>query len=407
METTLSAIDVNLKRQAIQDMAYRAWEEKGRKGTIVAATGIGKSKLAVRRVTDIARSYTDDPPVKNIILLVTPTETLRDDNWPAEFKKWGALAYMDAMVKRICYASLKNEKGNHYRLVILDEMHHITENNAEGFRDQNTLTQFFTENLCDEVMALTATEPDPKRDIMKWYIAKQIAPVCFRYSLDQAVADGIVAPYQIRVILVPLDKVQRVIPGGTKDKPFMQTEFSAYEYLEKAIKKAFVTRKKGFIQKMIGARLRFIINLPSKTRVAKKVLEKVLPGKRTLVFCGSIEQSRQLCGKNVFNSSKEDQKRDMLTAFKNMEIDYLGVVNAVNEGENIDFLDQAVIVQLNSNERDLVQRVGRMIRYRPGHKAMIYVIIAQDTKDMDWAAKALAGFDRKRIVYDSYLNYLA
>lgn len=403
----LSQVDVNLRRQAIQDMAYRSWENAGRKGTIVMATGVGKSKLGVRRVQEIAETSVVIPQVGlEPVLLVTPTEKLRDENWPAEFRKWGAGSLCDIFVKRICFASLKNEKGNRYKLVILDEAHRITAHNAEGFLEDGSLTEFFAENMADEIMSLTATEPDIARDMMKHSILNQIAPVCFRYTLDQAVADGIVPGYEIRIILVPLDNITKNIEGGKKGSKFLTTEMAHYAYLNKKCIKAFASKKKGFITAMTGTRAAFLKSLPSKTRVARHVLKKVLPGKRTLVFCGTIEQSRELCGENVYNSSPEDKKRDMLTAFKNLEIDYLGVVNAVNEGHNIDLIDQAVAVQVSSNERDFVQRLGRLLRYRPGHQPIMYVIVAQNTQDQQWLNEALEGFDRSRIVYDSYLNYI-
>jgi hypothetical protein len=175
---------------------------------------VGKSKLAVRRSVEIYTHWNsiDERPE---ILLVTPTEKLRDENWPAEFHKWNAGPVMERLVKRICFASLKNEKGNKYKLVILDEAHRLTSVNAEGFLEQNSLTQFFADNMAEEVMGLTATEPDKDRDKVKYEIFQQVAPVCFRYTLDQAVSDGIIPPYEIRLIMVPLEKMLKEISAGT------------------------------------------------------------------------------------------------------------------------------------------------------------------------------------------------
>lgn len=325
----------NQVRKQVQDAGYRAWENAGRKGTIVMATGVGKSKLAVKRVTELAEKWYPSSDPRPEILLVTPTEKLRDENWPAEFAKWGAGGHMENLVKRICFASLKNEKGNRYKLVILDEIHRLTFVNAEGFLEEGTITQFLSENICDEVMGLTATAPAKDRDTIKASIVEQIAPVCFNYPLDQAVADGIIPPYQIVVIMVPLERMVKEIKSGTTKNPFMTTEVSAYEYLNKQVMKAQIATKKNpnsqWAKSMYGARARFIANLPSKTRVARKLMENKMGTKRTIIFCGSIDQSRELCGQNVYNSSPEDKKRDMLTAFKNKEISYCGVVNAVNK----------------------------------------------------------------------------
>lgn len=397
-------VDRDIIRQAVQDAGYRAWENKGRRGTVVMATGVGKSKLAVRRCIEIleepvALLSLDQSPD---ILLVTPTEKLRDENWPAEFSKWGATDCLK-WVKRICFASLKQEKGNQYRLVILDEIHRLTPLNAQGFLKDNSLTEFFADNVAEEVMGLTATEPDFKEERIKYDIINSIAPVCFRYTLDQAVDDGVLPPYKIKVIMVPLDPVTKCIPGGTQKKPFLTTEVAAYAYLNKLVMKAQFSKNANWAKTMYAKRMRFIAELPSKTRVARKVMERVLPGQKVIIFCGSIEQSRQLCGDNVYNSSPEDKTRNMLQAFKDDLIDYLGVVNAVNEGHNIPGITKGIIVQLNSNDRDITQRLGRVMR---GEEPEVYIIVSQGTKDQDWARKALEDFDKKRIVYESYLSYL-
>lgn len=396
----------NKIRSIKQKDAYSSWELFDRRGTICAATGFGKSCLAIRRIRELAVSWwTSEVPVhdKPQILLVTPTEKLRDENWPSEFKQWELPTYAQDMVKRICFASLKNEVGNKYDLIILDEIHRLTEYNAEGFKDSDLL--FLADNMAEEVMGLTATVPDRDRDPMKAMIIDQIAPVCFNYPLDQAVADGVLPGYQIVIIQVPLDKIAKVIPGGSAKNPFMQTELSAYDYVSKQLKKAYASKKKNWGDSLAGERRRLIANLPSKTRVLKKVIERIVHQgkKRTIIFCGGIDQSRELCGTNVFNSSAEDNKRGMLQAFKDGIIDYLGVVDAVNEGHNIDGIECGIIGQVNSNERDIIQRLGRVMR---GEDPIIYVTVAQGTQDEKWASEALKGLDPKRIRYDSYMNWI-
>jgi superfamily II DNA or RNA helicase len=385
--------------------ARQAWEAAGHRGTIAMATGVGKSKIAVDRVCELGDEWfqTEGQSPKPEILLVTPTEKMRDENWPAEFAKWGITGFMENLVKRICFASLKNEVGNKYKLVILDEIHRLTEYNSEGFKDSDLL--FLADNMAEEVMGLTATVPDPERDSMKALIINQIAPVCFNYPLDQAVADGVLPGYQIVIIQIPLDKIAKVIPGGTKLAPFKQTEAAAYSYLGIKLKKAFASKKKGWIDALTGERRRMIATLPSKTRVLKKVIDRVVFGekKRTIIFCGGIDQSRELCGLNVYNSSPEDKKRGMLEAFKKGDIDYCGVVDAVNEGHNIDGIERGIIGQVNSNERDIIQRLGRVMR---GEDPLIYITVAQGTQDEKWLAEALKGLDPKRIRYDSYMNWI-
>lgn len=402
----LTQVERNAIKTEVQKDAYEAWEKSGRRGTISMATGMGKSRLGVRRVLKLCKEWYSDsthtkPQPK--VLIVTPTEAMRDVNWPEEFEKCNALVEMDTVVKCICFASLRNEIGNKYTLIVLDEIHRLTAYNSEGFKESDLL--FLADNMAEEVMGLTATEPDPERDSMKALIITQVAPICFQYPIDRAVADGALPGYQIIIIQVPLDKIAKVMPGGTKKAPFKTTELAAYNYLTKNLKVAHATKKSAWADALTNKRRHMIATLPSKTRILRKVIDRIVhqDGKRTIIFCGGIEQSRELCGLNVYNSSPEDKKRNMLQQFKDGDINYLGVVDAVNEGHNIDGIERGIIGQVNSNERDIIQRLGRVMR---GEDPLIYVVVSQGTQDEKWAAEALKGLDPKRIRYDSYMNWI-
>lgn len=396
-------------KAAIQEAAGNAWALAGRRGTIVGGTGVGKSKIAINELM----GYNG----KIHALIVTPTRPMRDETWPAEMKKWGVSDMLERSdIKIICYASLSREKGRHYTHVILDEIHWLTELNAGFFRSAQTgdnegsvglLSQFFATNVADAVMGLTATEPDPKRDPDKALIIDQIAPVCFRYSLDQGVEDGVIRDYEIRVIMMLLDRVNKNVKGGTKIKPFMTTEAAQYDYLSRSINKfRMLAANNPKLEKMVMfqtlARTRFIYNLPSKTALAKRVIAKEAPGKRTLVFCGSIAQCDALFGNAVYHSKSG---KTVLDEFMNKTRDLMGCVNALNEGMNIDELEQEIIIQISSNERHLVQRAGRALRIGLDCKGIIYILCVQGTVDESWLKKSLAGFDENRIVYLSSLNY--
>lgn len=401
--------DVNKIRSALQQAALDAWVAKGRRGTIAMATGAGKSKVFVEAVRQL---YQENQLFQrnDQALLVVPTIALRDKNWPKEFAKWNSTHIMETTVKRICFASLHLEKGP-YKLVGLDEGHRITGSNAKPFNSGtagSVFDVFNTQGFAEQVMALTATEPDPDRDKTKADILDAIAPVCFRYPLDQAIKDGIVSDYRIIVIMQPLEAILKEIPGGTVKNPFMTTEISTYGYLnKKAIQAAIAARKNpnsGWAKAAIGKRAQFIYDLPSKTRLAGKIMRRYCTGdKRTLVFCGSIDQSVKLCGENVYNSSTDDSALDKLI---NGKINTLGVVRALNEGMDLPEMDYGVVVQANANPRDFVQRVGRVVRWREVHTALIWVIVAQGTVDEKWVRKGLETFDPAKITYDTYLNYL-
>lgn len=366
---------IKITKDVIQKKARNIWKQAGERGLLAMATGTGKSKIAVDEVGNLQKRY------KNAlqVLLVVPTEKLRDVTWADEFSKWGVDF---SLISRECYASLHKLKHKHYHLVILDEAHRITENNSV----------FFKNNKIDRVLALTATEP---KDVTKQTLLSKIAPTVFTYTLEEAVNDGLVAPFDIIVVEMPLDSTNKNIISGTKKKPFYQTELAKYNYLNNKVARLQFAGKEDALKFAYLERMWFVYNLPSKTRLAKKIIDTKMNG-RFMVFGSSIAQIEDLMGTNVYHSKTSDT---MYTKFLNGEIDSLGAVKALNEGQNIPGLDMILVVQLNSNELDIVQRIGRVVRWRPNHKAVVYILVATGTQDEAWLKKALQEFDKSTITF--------
>jgi len=376
----------------IQAIARAAFAKSNHWGLLAMATGTGKSKIGV---DESVNAFVGNLDAK--VYLVVPTTKLRDCNWEEEFVKWSNHTVYRCL-DRYCYASISKVKGQVIDLVIFDESHNITEANSVFFKD----------NTIKRALFLTATPPNPNgsdTDKEKVEILNRLkVPVSFVYSLDQAVDDGLVAKYIINVVECNLDSTNKYIKGGTVKKPFMQTEKVRYEYLNGLIRKMQFSGNDAVKFKILE-RMHFIYKLKSKTEIARRVIARwTKPGQRFIGFCGSIEQAEDLYGKqNVYHSKSKDTA---LTAFMNLELDELGVVKALNEGINIQQVDGAFIVQLNSNPKDLVQRIGRTIRFRKGYQAVIWIFVVMDTVDEKWFKAAIEEFDKARIVYHHYKNVI-
>jgi superfamily II DNA or RNA helicase len=266
--------------------------------------------------------------------------------------------------------------------VILDEGHWLTENNIK----------FFQQNKVDRCLLLTATLPKDK--VKQDLIASLSLPFIAEITLDEAVEAGLVAPYEIKVITMELDNKEKYIKAGNKKNPFMSTEQNQYQYLTKRIYDPELP--KSFYQAMIYKRMNFIYNLKSKTEAAKWLLEHVIPKEdRTLIFAGSIEQAEWL-NKDYFHSKSDDKA---LIRFTNKDINRLSCVNALNEGMNLNDVDTGLIVQLNSKSLKLTQRMGRMLRFRKGHRGIMYILSVKGTVDEEWTRKALEDFDSENIQF--------
>ena len=393
LKGTLSGEDltkfVNTVRGIVQEEAKQAVIDNGGTGMIAMATGAGKSRVAV----ELAKHYAAPSlfAYKEIAVIV-PTEKLRDENWKEEFYKWGAAVEWSA-VTGLCYASGSKIVNRDFELAILDEGHNITELSSE----------FFINNNVKRTVLLTATPPsDPvKKEILKSLGINLV----YELTLDQAVRLGFVAPYKITVVSVALDNTTKNIPGGTKLKPFMTTESAAYAYHCKAIQQAMFDKTPSGRKRhqfAILRRMQFIYKIPSKTEVIKFLLEKVIPqDDRSLIFCGSIEQAEAVCP-NRYHSKSGDKAYN---AFKAEEINRLSCVKAINEGHNFPGVDSGIVGQLNSKEKDLVQRIGRLIRYRPGHEAHLYIVVSESTQDEKWLENAVENLDQSKIEYVRFINF--
>jgi superfamily II DNA or RNA helicase len=376
---------VNKVREKVQHEAIQAVVDNNG-GMVAMATGSGKSRVAV----ELAKIYCK-PMISDLVLLV-PTEKLRDENWKEEFQKWSA-QYLWEDTVRLCYASASKLDSNGYDLAILDEGHNITE----------LASTFFLKNDVERTVLLTATPPN---DPIKMEILRRLGiSLVYELTLDQAVRLGFVAPYKITVVTVPLDNVTKNIPGGNKANPFMTTEAACYAYWNKRVQACFgdqTPQGKAKMKFAILGRMQFIYKIPSKTQVIKFLLDKVIPKEdRTIIFCGNIEQAEQVCP-HTYHSKTSDTDYNL---FKSELVNRLSCVKAVNEGHNFPGVDSGIIGQLNSKEKDLVQRIGRLIRFRPGHEAHLYIVVSESTQDEKWLETAIENLDQSKVEYVRIDNF--
>jgi superfamily II DNA or RNA helicase len=391
-------------KSRVQSEAEQAFYQSGEWGAIYGATGSGKSKIALDIGVALSKRTTGK------FLLSVPTEKLRDDNWKDEFTKWGAEDVWNTRLERCCYASLNKYENQEFEYVILDEGHNITDLNSE----------FFEKNKVHRLIFLTATKPkDPvKLDIMKDLKIYSV----YEISLDDSVKLGLVAPYDITVINMTLDNTKKYIKAGNKLKTWYNTEKAHYGFLSAVLSAS--PNAMGFIKRM-----QFIYNLQSKTEVAKLILENVIPKDlRTVIFCGSKEQANILCEHRFYSKPSPPKKlgekatpkkiekynldlqkyqialmqyqgSESLDAFIRGDINRISCCEALNEGHNLPYPDVGFIVQVNSNDKDLIQRIGRIIRYRPGHTGKIIILCVSDSEDKNWVKKALGSLDTANIRY--------
>jgi len=369
------------------------FHENGKKGAIDAATGVGKSYFAIKECIDLVSKR---PRAK--ILLVVPTEELRDNNWKDEFQKWEALDIYNNNVRRVCYVSLHKIKNEQFDFIIEDEYHHITTANAI----------FFKHNIYEGIMCLSATKPksEEKLRLLEAIGIKTIVSI----PLAIAVKLKLVSPYSILVVETRLDNFRRYIEAGGKEKKFLVTEKENYDYKDRKLQKMLYNKKdkegRRKYEYAIRERMRLIYNMSSKKEIARYLLDNFIPeNEKYLIFAGSIEHANELC-KYKFHSKNKRMNAKHLQLFNDDVTNRLACVEALNEGVNIKQVKGALALQVNSVDRDLVQRLGRLIRYIRGHTGKFIILCCIDTQDKEWTEAALESFDESTITRTSYSQIL-
>ena len=375
-------------KDRIQKAIVSLLKEVNGHGILELATGTGKSKIGIDYIHYLLTKYKKrkSPPR---FLWVVPSEKLRDIDIPDEFKKWGRMNCLP-YTTIVCYASLHKIEADKFDLVVLDELHRITELNSSFFFDNG--------NQFQAVLGLTATKP--KEGIKVEILDKLKLHTLYRIDVEDARKQNLISDYEINIIKIPLGNHPFTVT--TKAKTYVTTEIKRYRALTATIDR-FYAEGRSAPKHIVMARMRAIYTFNSKAIIAKNLLKELVTDNRILVFTKSIDICEKIVGKDYSHHSKSKSKA--YSNFLEGSSNLLGVVDSINEGVNLPDLDCVVIEQLNSQPREFIQRIGRGLRFKEGHTAQIYILVTADTQDEKWMNEAIAGVPAERIKYTSYRRY--
>jgi superfamily II DNA or RNA helicase len=130
-------------------------------------------------------------------------------------------------------------------------------------------------------------------------------------------------------------------------------------------------------------RAKVVKEASEKDIVAIKILSKVRPKDRWLVYCNSINHLNQIKERLdsqgtdclVYHSEMTSDRQSVLNYFER-EGGILLSIKCLDEGVDIPKLDRALIIASSSNPREYIQRRGRALRIAPNkYFAYLYDVI--------------------------------
>lgn len=364
-------------------------------------TSFGKSRIAINIITH--RNITPDKK----ILIVVPRLVLID-TWKDEFKKWGKEEYINDL-SFVTYVSFPKMAG-HWDMVVFDECHHLS------LRCQEALESYTIDNS----VLLSATV---KRDFR--YTLGFLFPNLGKYKvgIKDATEEGVLPDPEVYLLPMTLNNSimnQKIIKNPSKKNPIMTDYKNRWKYIKVKDRKIIIKctqqqyytdlttliewykRKKTssvfrnlFLHKS-GERLKWLSN--QKTVFIHSLLD-LLHKERTLVFCNSIAQTEEL-GKYCINSKNKDSE-EYLQSFNDGKINHITACNMLDEGINLVNCRVGIYATLNSSERMIKQKLGRLLRHS---KPIIIIPYYKNTREEEIVNKMIEDYNPQLIKRINNLN---
>jgi superfamily II DNA or RNA helicase len=371
--------------RAWQSEALAAWEDNDRRGIIAAATGTGKTRLALEalRQTTAERARA---------AVVVPTRILQDQ-WIRELR-----AARIVPSRRIGTIGGPAPDPNPDHLIIVAVMDSARTGGRSLVKHWNGLG-LPTMLVVDEChwagseynrgvfegdarwrLGLSAT-PERGDDGYDEVLVPELGGIVYRYSLKDAMDDGVLADLRLVNLLVDLTRSELSEYQDLEHRiDRLQAELrrkhpELFEHADWTTAVAMAANSDPMAKRLttlVGERGRMLARSSGRFVMVKSLLEAgEFAGRRTIVFNETIEQAehvadlaRQAGVSAVVDHSKMDQRDRTAshTRFRSGGADCLVVVRAADEGLDVPDADQALITSGTLNPRQRVQRLGRIVR---------------------------------------------
>lgn len=357
---------MTLRDQRQQEFA-REWINQGMWGILYLCPRFGKIFTSINIMEEIRPGS---------VLVAYPDRKIKK-SWEDDFQKRG---YDYSGVTFTTHVSLKKHAGNQYDLVILDEVHLLSDAQLDVCR------KLFLNS--DRILGLTGT-------LSTWTEKSLVSnlglPVVARYPIEQAVREGVITDYEITVFRVPLDNVTPLDIKGKK-----KTEKRYFDGISWVIDQKEQEGKDTFFLKL--SRMRVIQNSLAKLRKTRELLN-IHKDERVLVFCGITRIADALDIPSFHSKSTE---KELFRRFAEGEGNHMAVVKIGNSGVTFKPLDRVIINYFDSNPETLTQKVNRATSFEynnPEKKARIYIISTDEEVELRWLKKSLSMFNEDKIKY--------
>ncbi len=362
--------------------ALAAWHAAGRRGVVEAVTGAGKTFVGVCAARDAVAAG-------DRALVLVPTRELQEQWVRVLFEqlpdvavgrlgggRQDELGECDVLVAIVHSAAARSLRPRPGDVLVADECHRY---GAPTFAQ--ALEAGFEQRL-----GLTATY-EREDDGVATYLQPFFGDVVFRLWYDRALADGVIAPFDIALGAVQLtpeeqqryddcgermEKAARNLEWrhGIARRPYEQfmAQVSRVARGERSDPLSIAAR--AYLGPM-SARRALLAESRGKLDALALLEPAVRRAQGALVFTQTKESAESAAGlfeeagipaAALYSGLDDDDRRDRMDAFRERASQLLAAPRVLDEGVDVPEADLAVIVAASRSRRQLVQRLGRVLR---------------------------------------------
>ena len=396
----------NSSRTIWQKSIIETWVSKKALGYVEAATGVGKTYIAVLAV----RLCNERHPGKQINVVV-PTSKLSDD-WTGYWygkgkkKKWikGHIEEYKLNNVNVFVVNTYIKSQHECALLVLDECHRYSNEKSDTFKTVIQRTKF------NWLLGLSATLDFNH----KAFLNSKGVSSCGRITAKEAMDNGWISPYKVLCVPIELgeedrERYEKMHKEFNKHFAMFNFDFEvAMSCVVSPLSRETLAKRLGWDIKRVEAatfnwnrnmRLRkeFLYHIDSKIQAAIEIANYLKM--QTIIF-GQSQKGADAIGESlgsecvVYHSKlKAAERKEAIKKLTDgrTKVKYISSCKALEEGFNVEGLELAITWSRTSKTLRATQSLGRIARFVEGKTAYQIELYVPNTQDQKWLTSSLKG----------------
>ena len=394
-----------------QAEALDAWEARQRRGVVEAVTGTGKTMVG------LAAAHDELQRGGRVLVLVPSKELLHQ--WHANAMKFlpgiavgllgdghsNTLASAQLVIAVVNSARLYDTSPPPQCLLIADECHRYG-----SAQNSKALDPRFPRRL--GLSATYARSDDAHQTALDPYFSGP----CFQMDYKRAVADGVTAHFKVALVGVEFEPDERQLYDQVNSvankarKWLVEHQRIPAEPFGEFMRQVSALSKGGgddatwkarkFLQ-AFAERRGILAETPRKAQALMGLTAAILAADRVICFTQTIKaaedaaealRTQGILAGAIHAALPGDERTALLNRFKEGGLKVIVAPQVLDEGVDVPAADLAVILGASKTNRQMIQRMGRVLRRKEDHRLARFVVVYVNETSEDPARGAHEDF---------------